>query len=332
MRHLALAFVLLIALTAAGAARSGSESGLIAFTRYRFQNAPLWSEIWVARPDGSHAVKISHAVHAVEDDQAHFSPDGHWIVFDRCGRGACSIWLVHPDGTGQYELHVPCPTGRCDDANPSFAPDGRHVVFERDWGVVKHGTSPDNDQTQHAAIAEATLDGAHVTYLRRFDHWEGGFYEARISPDGRRLVFGSYRWTPARGGAGTLYVVPLAGGTPRRLTKLELDAGGSAWSPDGTRILFKSSAPGGELAPGSVLYEVRADGTGLRRLTNVGGYHYVLTGSYSPDGHSVVFATDDGATGAFADVFTLDLATGRRIQVTRTRNLDGWPAWGVDAR
>jgi hypothetical protein len=40
------------------------------------------------------------------------------------------------------------------------------------------------------------------------------------------------------------------------------------------------------------------------------------------------FATNDGATGSFADIFTLDLATARRIQVTRTPDLDGWPTWG----
>ena len=100
--------------------------------------------------------------------------------------------------------------------------------------MLRHGTSSDNDQTQHAALVEATLDGAELRYVGRFDHWEGDFFNARI---------------------------------------------------------------------------------------------YVLTGSYSPDGRSLVFATNDGATGAFADVFTLDLATGRRVQVTRTRNLDGWPAW-----
>lgn len=329
MRYLLLALGLLAALAGASAARPSSSKGLIAFTRYRFQNSPLWSEIWVARPDGSHMVKISHSTHAVEDDQAHFSPDGRWIVFDRCTHsGPCSLWLVHPDGTGQYRLRAPCSPAACNEANPSFAPDGRHVVFERDWGALRHGDTSDNVQSRHAALVESTLDGGHVRYLRRFDNWQGGFFNARISPDGRTLLFGSYLWSRTRLVPGAFYVSPLGGGTARRLTAWKLDAGGAAWSPSGSRILFRSSAPGGELAPGSVLYEIHADGTGMRRLTDVGGNHYVLTGSYSPDGRSVVFATNDGANGAFADVFTLDLATGKRVQVTRTRNLDGWPAWG----
>lgn len=98
-------FALVAAVLTAPASASNTtsrdhSSGLIAFTRYRFQNSPLWSEIWVARPDGSHAVKVSHSPKAAEDDQAQFSPDGRWIVFDRCTQdGPCSVWLVHPNGT-----------------------------------------------------------------------------------------------------------------------------------------------------------------------------------------------------------------------------------------
>jgi len=79
---------------------------------------------------------------------------------------------------------------------------------------------------------------------------------------------------------------------------------------------------------------VRADGTGLERLTNVGASYYVLSGSYSPDGKSVVFATDEGATAnphgnTFADIVTMGLDGGKLTYVTHAANLDGWPTWGT---
>ena len=58
-------------------------------------------------------------------------------------------------------------------------------------------------------------------------------------------------------------------------------------------MLFKQFIQGAsELTPGTNLYTIGVDGTGLRRVTNVGASHYVLAGSFSPDGTSIVFATD----------------------------------------
>ncbi|HEV2590797.1 MAG TPA: hypothetical protein VGU02_02790 [Gaiellaceae bacterium] len=304
-----------------------TSKGLIAFTRYRLQSSPLWSEIWVARPDGSRAVRVSRSGRAVEDDQAHFSPDGRWIVFDRCTQdGPCSIWRVRPTGAGQTRVMIPCAARMCDDSNAAFAPDGRHLLIQHEWGTVKSGTIPDNDQIEYSAIIETNLDGSHAVTLREFDGWSGGFEAPRLTPNGRTVVFRAYRWRPDRILPRALYTAPKTGGPAHRITPLTLQAGGEAVSPDGRSVLFKSTF-GGELTPGNALYTVSIDGSGLRQLIPPSA-SYVITGSYSPDGRSIVFATNDGATGSFADVFTRDLSTGIRGQVTDTQNLDGWPDWG----
>lgn len=316
-------------------ATTPGRNGLIAFTRYRLQNAPLWSEIFVVRPDGGGARRVSHSAKPVEDDQAHWSPDGRWIVFERCPANApCSVWLVRSDGSRQHRL-LPCSaTGGCNDSGASFAPDGKHIVFARDWGPDKQGSSPGNDQVEHSAIVETDLDGKHPTILRRADAYSGGFAAPRISSDGRVLLFDRYRWNPERLTPDALYVVGIGGNHLRRLTPFKLDVQSGDWSPDGTHVLFKSSIAGvGELTAGTNLYVVDADRTHLRRITNVGTYHYVLAGSFAPDGTSIVFATDANATsnprgGTFADIFTMRLGTHSQHRLTRTANLDGWPSWG----
>ncbi len=317
-------------------ATTPGDNGLIAFTRYRLQNSPLWSEIFVARPDGSEVRKVSHSAKAVEDDQAHWSPNGQWIVFDRCtANGPCSIWLVHPDGSGQRRLSAPCPArGSCsDDSGPAFAPDGEHVVFTHEWGHVKHFRL--GDQIEHSAIATVDLEGRHLTILRRLAPYAGDLQAPRLSPDGKLLVFDRYNSNRARPAAGdALFVAAVGGGPTRQLTGWGLSAGSPDWSPDGKRVLFKQYLPGNELIPGTNLYTIGLDGSGLRRVTNVGDTHYVLAGSFSPDGKSIVFATDNDATPnprgtTSADVFTMQLGITAKEPVTRAANLDGWPSWGA---
>jgi Tol biopolymer transport system component len=325
-----------LALTASSAhGTSPGHNGLIVFTRYRLQNAPLWSEVFVARPDGGGVTKVSHSMQAVEDDGAQWSPHGDLIVFQRStGTKPRSVWIVRPDGSGQHRIRACSEPGGCNDSGPSFAPDGKHIVFVRDWGHVKQGSIPNDDQIDHSAIVETDLEGGHAKILRRADGYKGGFDAPRISPDGRQLLFGGYGWNPTRLAPEALYVVELDGSGLHRLTPFKLQAQSGDWSPDAKTILFEPTIIGAsELTPGTNLYTVAANGTYLHRITNVGGNHYVIAGSFSPDGRSFVFATDANAAanprgGTFADVFTMRLGTSSQHPVTRTANLDGWPSWG----
>jgi Tol biopolymer transport system component len=336
------ALVVTVLATATAASRSGAttpgQNGRIAFTRYRLQNSPLWSEIWVASPDGSGAHKVSHSPKAVEDDQAHWSPDGRWIVFDRCtSDGPCSVWLVRPDGSGQRRLSPACPSIRpprvCDDSGASFSPDGRRVVLTHAWGLVKKTSL--GDEIEHSSIATIDVDGKHLEILRQLAPYAGDLQSPRISPNGKLIVFDRYNSASVRpGGGDALFVTAVTGGPSRQLTPWRLSAGSPDWSPDGKRLLFKRFIPGAsELTPGTNLYTIGVDGTGMRRVTNVGNSHYVLAGSFSPDSASIVFATDEQGTpnprgGTFADIFTTRLGTTKQTPVTRSANLDGWPSWG----
>lgn len=328
---IAVALVAVIAATAADATTPG-HNGSIAFTRYRLQNSPLWSEIFVVRPDGTGLTKVSHSAKAVEDDQARWSPDGRWLTFARCTRnGPCSVWVVRSDGTGQRRISPACTRACADESNASFTPDGRHLVLQHEFGRIGHDAI--GDQIEKSWLARVDLRHRNMTVLRRLEGFRGDLEAPLLSPDGRSLLFtrsNSARVVPAGGQA--LFVAPVGGGATRQLTPWRLRAAGADWAPDGRRILFRSTLPSGELTPGNSIYTVRPDGSGLHQLTHLGANHYVLTGSYSPDGHSVVFATDDGATpnpggGTFADIETMPAAGGKATLVTHAANLDGWPTW-----
>lgn len=336
---------LLLALLAAGLALAPAfahattpgSNGQIAFTRYRLQDNPLWSEIWVANQDGSGEHRVSHSARAFVDRQPHWSPDGKQIAFTRCGKFVCSIWLVRPDGTEQHPLTRICwakPPACPDNSHPSFAPDGRHVVFVNETGRIRE--RPTGGEIENSEIVTTDLQGGHTKVLRRSTGFRVGFGQPELSPDGTKLVYRRYnssRTRPVYRRA--LFVVNVNGSRLRRLTPWSLRATGGDWAPDGSRILFASNAfKDDNLAPGTNLYSIRPDGTDLRRLTNVGADHYVLAGSYSADGKAIVYATDLNATpkplggNTFPDIVTQPLGGGPVTRITHSANLDGWPTWG----
>jgi Tol biopolymer transport system component len=329
------------ALTTVAKAMTPGTNGLIAFTRYRLQDNPLWSEIYVANPDGTGARRVSSSRTAVMDSHAQWSPDGKRILFDRCTTNVCTIWLVDADGTHQRRLTAACPSDRpppvcSDDSFPSFAPDGRHIVFVHASGRIGHYST--GDWVASSEIVWRDLRGGKLTILRRLAGFRGDYEQPQVSPDGVKLSFRIENSSRARRKNGkALFVANLDGNNQRRITPWSLRATSATWAPDGSRILFASNALAGNLAPGTNLYTARPDGTDMHPLTNVGASHYVLAGSYSPDGTSITYATDLDATpnplgsNTFPDIVTQPLAGGSVTRITHSANLDGWPTWGPAA-
>lgn len=84
------------------------------------------------------------------------------------------------------------------------------------------------------------------------------------------------------GHAPALWIVPSAGGAPRRLGGVT--AGAARWSPDGSRIAYESDG---------ALFTVAPDGSQSRRLTGQGG----AVDAWSPDGRRIRFTRTNQATG-----------------------------------
>jgi dipeptidyl aminopeptidase/acylaminoacyl peptidase len=107
--------------------------------------------------------------------------------------------------------------------------------------------------------------------------------DPQVSPDGRAVVYGVSKCDVAANRcAADLYVVPTAGGTPRRITSFAGSEFNARWRPDGRRIGFLSAESGSVQ-----LWEVTQEGGDVRRVTDIeGGIGNFL---YSPDGGHVSF-------------------------------------------
>lgn len=233
-------------------------------------------QIWVMRADGSDARSLGVSSYG----PAAWSPDGSrlaYMAFDR------RFWTVKPDGTGAAPLSRE-PTGG---NRPSWSPDGRHIAFGT-WtdgalyllnvadGTVTRLTattgsdecpswSPDastiffhaqtGDQADVYAIAS---DG---TNRRRITHTPRNEFCPAVSPDGRHVAV--QRRTADAHEHIDILVIALDGSGESNLTDHVANDRYASWSPDGQWLAFNSTRDGN-----SEIYVVRADGTGLRRLTD----------------------------------------------------------------
>jgi Tol biopolymer transport system component len=129
--------------------------------------------------------------------------------------------------------------------------------------------------------------------------------DARLSPDGRRLVFGSER---AGGEVDDIWVSDADGSNPRQLTHGPgRDQGGPYWSPDGRRIAFDSLGQDNKRH----IWMIDADGGTPRRITTQADNEHVPT--WSRDGRWIYFSRDGGAK---RDIWRVPASGGPPEQLT----------------
>ena len=146
----------------------------------------------------------------------------------------------------------------------------------------------------------------------------GRVSEPRVSPDGKRVLFGvSYESVPQNKSNRDLYVMNIDGTGVTRITKTAQSENSAVWIDNGTRIAFvyaeKGSSP--------QLWVMNADGTERHAATNIeGGIEGFL---FSPDQSKVVRTVKYNRTAA--DIYPdLPKATGRVIDDLMYKHWDTW--------
>jgi Tol biopolymer transport system component/predicted Ser/Thr protein kinase len=152
----------------------------------------------------------------------YFSPDSKWIAFQgHSDEGYRLYKATLPDGVPE-----PIQTPHGVPGNPSWAPDGRTIVFQLDQLGYRNIWALDTERGLTRQLTSGNIDDAHPD----------------VSPDGKTVLFlRRHR---------ELFVVPRDGGEPRSV--YALPSRGEliewpAWTPDGEGIVFSVSERAGDL-------------------------------------------------------------------------------------
>jgi len=115
--------------------------------------------------------------------------------------------------------------------SPTWTPDGKYIVFV--WNR--------NAEQGSGGIWKIDVSKNDI-YSAELIHQEESVYRLRpdVSPDGSRIVYSSYAGEQFN----NLYLQPLTGGVPYKLTLDKADNFHPQWSPDGRRIAYLSNRHG----------------------------------------------------------------------------------------
>ena len=262
---LALAMTAGLILAQAGAARatSAGRDGRIAFWDF------MTGQIYAINPDGTGLAQLTHVAKGQTAADPAWSPDGRQIAFDSDISGAVRLWIM--DANGRHAHMVAEDRPGAADILPSYTPDGRRLVFSRCF------------MGDHCAIYSIRVDGTDRRTLTRLRAVTD--IGASVSPDGRQIAFGRGQ---AHGIIGQVYVMNADGSGAHAVTPPALEGISPGWSPTGKLITFTSNC----CRPGSNIYVMHPDGTGIRRLTHTPFPHDSFQSAYAPAADRIAFATD----------------------------------------
>jgi dipeptidyl aminopeptidase/acylaminoacyl peptidase len=203
-------------------------------------------------------------------------PDGRWVAYVRRSLGG---------NTWRNAIYVaPIPSGAVQEigagSHPRWSPDSRHLAWLR--GQVYTGGSAVTHSPSPPVTFAWTPDGTGIAYLAA---------DAGPAPD-PIVADRDYRYT-------RLYIQPLSGGEPRRITTADRHVVSFALSPDGTRAVYAAQpTPRHRDSFDCDLYEIDLRTLAERPIVVQPGRD--ADPSYSPDGKWIAFHSQGGTLNYFA--------------------------------
>jgi Tol biopolymer transport system component len=252
------------------------DNGRIAFSSNRdSDNGDV--DIWTMRPNGTNPLNLTADSEGI-DVLANWRADGRKLVFmsDRVTatnpEGDLEIFVMNADGSHLRQITF----SDFDDENPAWSPDGKTIVFQRDFDPVQGQVDYD--------LLTMKADGSHEQNLTNSPGIDD--IDPNWAPNGRRIAFSN-----DRNGDFEVYTMRPNGSGERQLTLNDgpIDEGPN-WSPDGRMITFDSDRDATAETPFQFeIYKMRADGDDQTRLT----FHDFsdFWPAWSPNGRQIVFTS-----------------------------------------
>jgi TolB protein len=250
-----------------------------------------------------HLKNVTRLTTEGDNGEAYFSWDGKRLIYqsNRGGVACDKIWIMNIDGSGKRRVTPDHGAHTCS----FFFPGGDRVVFASTSYLP--GDCPPRPEAPAGFnyfwplypydIFTARDDGSDLTRITDNPKYDA---EPIVSPDGRKIVFGSQRE-----GDFDIYIMNADGTDVKRLTDRVGYDGGPWFSPDGTKIAWRAWYPQTEkekarwrdcmehnyIVPFPLdLWVMNADGSNKVRLTNNGAVNWAP--SWHPDQKRIIFSSN----------------------------------------
>jgi dipeptidyl aminopeptidase/acylaminoacyl peptidase len=285
--------------------------------------APTQNQLYLMRPDGGEARKITDAKDGVSTFA--FSRDGKWLAFTAGKDEAQQIWIISVD-----KIDSEAPTQLTKHATPisswQFAPDSKRIYFlapesfdkankerkDKKFDVRIRNEEPplthlwtfDLDTRKEARLTSGEGYSVSGMTISRDSKWIG--FEGQSNKRYLRTVTESADYAD-------LYLLEVGTGKIERLTdNRDIREGSVSFSPDGSMIAFSASDDFTYFRNRKVYVRPIAGGN-WKKLG--AGFDYDLsTGFWSRDGKTIYFNAGIRATTQLCSVST---ETGQVTQLTR---------------
>lgn len=227
-----------------------------------------------------------------------------YFVSDRGGQR--EIWAMDYDGSNQRRvsnLHA-------DAKDPALSADSRLLAYR----VLE--TRPGEKTPSWQIVMQSIETGR----LLRFDNPAAPTNSTPdFTPDGKRILFSSTLTDWAQ-----IYIANLDGSGRRRLTNIDaIDVSPRVNPKTGADVLFISGRSGKQQ-----LWRMDIDGGNLDMLTN--GEGEVANPCWGPDGRLVAFAWTQGFEIGGFNLFVMDIANRKPVQITKDSGVNENPWFAPD--
>lgn len=225
------------------------------------------------------------------------------IYYVHAGGGNKEIWAMDYDGANQHAVtHLGSIS-----LSPRVSPDNTRLAFS--------SLGRDGFQIRMYSLL--------LGRLVAFPGSGGTNLSPAWAPNGNTLAFSS-----SRSGDPDIYITDASGGTSRRITNFRGPDVSPVFNPrTGAQLAWISGRT--DLPQ---LYMMESDGSGVQRMTDSG---YATSPSWSPNGQFLAFAWNrkygPGAPGG-QDIYVMEIATRKWIQLTHDIGLCDFPSWSPDGR
>ena len=285
------------------------------------------------------------------------SPDGNWVVYQRGGMDIMNdqrqsrLWMIKTDGTNHQKL----TSNDVNESNPVWSPDGQKMAFSSSteqgseifvyW--IKTGKVARLSQLENSPSRVSwSPDGKWLAFSMKVPSKELSLVSPPKKPKGANWADPpkiTTRFKHESDGSGYispgfnhLFVIPAEGGTPRQITKGDLNHRGTPqWSSDGGHLLISSNLKKDWEYDfrNTEIYKISVESGEVKTLTNRNGPDRDF--AISPNGQQIAYIgfDDKMQTYQVSRLYVMDIdgSNKKEVKTNLDRSISS-PIWEASGR